>query len=183
MVISNKASDLNDPFDSFEHSAFRLETLPVYSVPEEADDFQRFLSGESLPISMNEEWCDWTRQQTLLGKTLQRVRVISLPLSSYLRFEIDWRYVYSNVAGEEIYLLEKSKIPADMLSLADFWLFDGRVLVRLRYDSNGHFIAEEADIAASSISIYREAATSLLSLGTPLKQFLADIRNAGLRED
>ncbi|MFE5722997.1 DUF6879 family protein [Streptomyces erythrochromogenes] len=32
-------------FETFERSAFRLETLAVYSVEEEREEFERFLAG------------------------------------------------------------------------------------------------------------------------------------------
>ncbi len=182
-MVQPKTNDFAHLFDSFEHSAFRLENLDTYSALDEADDFQRFLRGEPLPVSTNEEWCDWIRNQTLSGKVIQRVHVISLPLSPYLQFEIDWRYVYNSTAGENIYLLERSKVPRNIQPLTDYWLFDDKVVVNLQYDSNGYFLRGEADDVPQSVSLHREASVSLLSIATPLKQFLAKKRTAQSRQE
>ncbi|MFJ1545879.1 DUF6879 family protein [Streptomyces sp. NPDC088246] len=41
-------------FETFERTAFRLETLAVYDVEEEAEEMARFLAGEP----MGPEWDD-----------------------------------------------------------------------------------------------------------------------------
>ena len=171
-------TNFSNLFDSFENTAFRLETLDTYSLPDEADDLQRFLSGEPLPLSTNREWCAWIRKNVELGKVIQRVHVVSVPLSPYVKFEINWRYVYNSAAGENIYVIEKSKVPTGIRLLTDYWLFDGRVAVHMRYDSNGRFLGGETDDVERSVSLYRDASISLMSLATPLKQFLAESRAA-----
>ncbi|MFI6688111.1 DUF6879 family protein [Streptomyces sp. NPDC050485] len=37
-------------FETFERTAFRLETLSVYSVEEEREDFERFLAGGDMGL-------------------------------------------------------------------------------------------------------------------------------------
>ncbi|MEV7589093.1 DUF6879 family protein [Streptomyces sp. NPDC089922] len=57
-------------FETFEQTAFRLETLSVYDVGEEREEFARFLSGGD----MGPDWDDnpWVRS-TDKGKQISRV--------------------------------------------------------------------------------------------------------------
>lgn len=71
-------------FDSFEKSAFRLETLPVYLAQDEYEELPRFLNGEPPPESAENEWIDLIRSSKAAGKTMQRVHVVTPPLSDYL---------------------------------------------------------------------------------------------------
>lgn len=68
-------------FETFERTAFRLETLDVYDVEEEQDEIARFLAGEDL----GPEWDDnpWVRSMTDKGKSLSRVHVLRSPLTDY----------------------------------------------------------------------------------------------------
>jgi hypothetical protein len=43
------AEDFGKLFTTYERSAWRLESLPAYAVDEEAEDFARFLAGETWP--------------------------------------------------------------------------------------------------------------------------------------
>ncbi|MER5356417.1 DUF6879 family protein [Kitasatospora sp. NPDC002551] len=65
-------------FESFQHTAFRLETLDLYDVEEEREEFEAFLAGDPTPP----EWTDnpWVRSMTDHGKTVARVHVLTSPL-------------------------------------------------------------------------------------------------------
>lgn len=178
MAIPLLDKDFGKLFDRFGHSAFRLETLDHYSVPDEADEYRRFISGEWLPKSTGEEWCQLVGENVQLGRVMERVRVISNPLTSYMKFEIDWRYVYSSAAGERISLLEKSKIPKGLSGIDDYWLFDESVVIWMRYGTNGHFLRAEKETDLEVISRCQQTRTSLLSMATPMRQYLVETRTA-----
>jgi hypothetical protein len=106
-------------FETFERTAFRLETLDVYDVEEEREEIARFLAGED----MGPEWIDnpWVRSMTDKGKSVSRVHVLRSPLTDYLRYE-------QKVTG---------------LPDHDFWLFDDRDVYRMHYTPEGKFIGGE----------------------------------------
>ena len=129
-------------FSSFSTSAFRLETLPEYRVEGEAEELALFLQGKPLPPDGNEGWCRIVAAATQAGKRMQRVHVIPRRLTPYLRFEIEWGYLYSAEAGEEILLLPHDS-PDQVFGtwpLHDFWVFDDRIYVRMHYDEAGGFL-------------------------------------------
>jgi hypothetical protein len=165
-------------FRHFSRSAFRLETLDSYSVPEEAESYRRFLDGQTPPVSNNEEWCQLIRENFDAGKAMERVHLVSSPLTPYLRFEIDWGYVHSSAAGERIHLLDRTKVSAEIASMKDFWLFDDSILVLMHYDENGSFVGVERENEPRVIAAHVRARALLLSISVPFEQRVAKDRIA-----
>lgn len=170
--------EFEDLFDSFTESAFRFESLDSYMIPEEAVEYRRFLNGEPLPTADKDQWGQFVRQNVADHKKIQRVHAVSMPLTPYLRFEIDWGYLFGSAAGEDIYLIDRDSAPQAAQKVSDFWLFDRKTLVIMKYDSEGHFIHGRQDDDPSVISTHVEVMSSLLKRAIPLKAFLAEVRNA-----
>ena len=163
-------------FETFVRSAFRLELLDSYTVPEEAMEYRRFLDGEATPSTTEDDWAQFIKKSAGQNRVIQRVHIVPAPLTPYLKYEIEWGYVYSSVAGEEIYLAERKDVDPNVLGLKDFWLFDRKVLVIMYYDDTGRFLHAEREDALEKIKDYADIADSLLAIASPLKVFLAKIR-------
>ena len=71
-----------------------------------------------------------------------RVRVVSLPLSDYNR----WSYVIAQhniAAGEDIRYLVRERATEIRLPNFDYWLFDSRKVLAMRFDESDRFIGGE----------------------------------------
>ena len=147
-------------FQDFHSSAFRLELHPVYTMPGEADELQRFLAGEKPPSDYHYGWLDTVANAAAAGKTMRRVRVVTRPLTDYIRYEFEWGFVYNVHAGEDIRVLDLTGRPGPGLPDYDFWMFDESAVVKLLYRPDGTQIVRELiqdpDIAA--YLRYRDAA-------------------------
>ena len=170
--------EFGDLFDSFTESAFRFESLDRYLIPEEEIEFARFLSGEPLPAADKDEWAQFIKQNVKHGKRIQRVHAVSIPLTPYIKFEIDWGYLFGSDAGEDIYLIDRELAPEVARTVSDFWLFDRRTLVTMKYDPEGRFIHGIQENDPSVISTHIEVMLSVLKRAIPLRAFLAEMRNA-----
>jgi hypothetical protein len=126
-------ADLAWWLQNFQASAFRLETRPVYSVPQEADMLAAFLRDGSLPDMTGHPWVKRVREHCASGRRMGRVRAVSRPLTDYERFELAL-YPHSRAAGEEIRICDGGGVGGQ-----DFWLFDDQVAVMLLYDAEGRF--------------------------------------------
>jgi hypothetical protein len=167
-------------FASFSASAFRLETLPEYRVDSEADEFALYLQGKPLPPDGNEAWCQIVAAAVRAGKRMQRVHVVPRRLTPYLRYEIEWGYLYSAEAGEEILLLPHDA-PGEVFGawpLHDFWIFDDRLFVRMHYDEAGRFRFAALVEAPEEIESYRRAQAAAVVRATPLQLYLAEVRRS-----
>ncbi|HET9256380.1 MAG TPA: hypothetical protein VFO16_14435 [Pseudonocardiaceae bacterium] len=129
-------------FRAFEYTAFRLEVRVTYAPSYERESFERFLTGEPYELSWMQEWLSMIRDATKGGRRFSRVRVVSLPLSDYNR----WSYVISQhniAAGEDIRYLTRERALEIGLPDHDYWLFDSRGLLRMRFDAADRFIGGE----------------------------------------
>ncbi|WP_316522865.1 DUF6879 family protein [Kitasatospora brasiliensis] len=121
----------------FSQSAFRLETLPAYKVPGEAEDFEEFLNGSRIdPSTYTSGWTDRLRAHTAAGRTVQRVHIVTRPLSDYLRYEFMY-YEPHAMAGEDIRILDLTDRPNPGLPDQDFWAFDDSTVVLMNYAPDG----------------------------------------------
>ena len=76
------------------------------------------------------------------SRRFMRVRVVSLPLSDYNR----WSYVIAQhniAAGEDIRYLIRERAAEAGLPNDDYWIFDSRKLLRMRFDESDRFIGGE----------------------------------------
>jgi hypothetical protein len=162
-------------FDWFRESAFRLETLDHYAMPYEEEAVQRFLAGEPGDTTYIAGWLRRVADALDAGGRMQRVHVVTEPLSDYLRFEISG-YRLNVEAGEDVRILPRRAAGALALPDHDFWLFDGQQVVRMRYDPRGAFVGAELvddSGAAARYGAWRDAA---LSVAIPYDRYAAEHR-------
>lgn len=148
------------PWETFRRSAFRLETMPEYRVPDEVGRMARYLSGEPMPQDYNADWHATIRKNAANGAVMQRVRVVRPPLTDYQRRQFDWAYPGNLMAGEDTRVIDG--VQADDLGLPDwdFWLFDDHVALRLNYEADGTYRGNEIlpDADPAEFVRYREGA-------------------------
>lgn len=116
-----------------------------------------FLAGHTPPPhSGKQEWMALVRAANRVGRLMQRVHVVTEPLTDYVRFEVAWSYAHSVSAGEDVRLIpvvEGEAWPRDV-ALSDFWLFDDTELFTMRYDAAGMWlgVAHVTDRSAVQIA-------------------------------
>lgn len=167
-------TEMADYFETFTSSAFRLETLDAYQVHEEAEYLERFLAGEELP----EEWREnpWVRSITQNGRSLQRVHVLTSPLSDYLRFQLGWGYLGNVGEGEDIRILDLADVQVSGLPDHDFWLFDETDVLRMHYSSAGEFHGAEL-LSRDRVDEYVEYRDLALGSAVPYTEYWSRYRN------
>jgi hypothetical protein len=169
-------SELGRLLTSFRRTAFRLETRQHYLVPEETAAFERFLRGGPPESQWTDEWTQLVAAATSDGKRMQRVRVVQEPLSPYVRFELTWGSPNSVAAGEQIHVLvdEPGQVQAPR---EDFWLFDGTIVVRLRYDGDGRFLGADTVTDPAAVTRHRQVRDNALARAIPLERYTALTRS------
>lgn len=172
-------ADLGAAFQNLTTSWFRLETLQAYDVESEHASFAEFLRTGRLdsPTPDDLEWRSMITGHTDAGRTLQRVHVITEPLSDYVRYEIA-EYVHNHAAGEDIRLIP---VPAgdwpDGLPVGtDFWLLDdgqpSESAWAMDYDDAGRWRGVDLVADPELIDTYRQWRDTALSLSVPLSDYL-----------
>lgn len=117
-----------------------METRDEYKSDNEAQALRRFVAGEPVDMVWFQNWLTMIRQATEAGKRFSRVRVVSVPLTDYSRFGV-FCSQYTNAAGEDIRYLVRNQ--AAGVPDYDYWLFDSRLLVRMRFAEDETFLGGE----------------------------------------
>src|SRR6266487_5123314 len=121
-------------------SAVHLEMRDAYTP---ADPwFQAWLAGDrgEFERRMNRPWLDLIREVTGRGVQVRRARVISEPVTDYIRFE--HATAGSNVAsGEQVRWLPRHLATGLLLPTNDYWVFDGRRAQFNYFSGPGEFLS------------------------------------------
>jgi hypothetical protein len=165
-------TDLGALLQNFRRSAFRLETLEHYTVPQEAEWFATWRRTGRLPelTPESDSWLRMVRDHIRAGRVMQRVRVVSTPLTDYERFELAL-FPPSLDAGEDIRVISRSVFRSILRVSQDFWLFDSETAVMLRYDPAGRFLSAEP----GQPSLCQRQCEETLGQSMPLKEYLATL--------
>ena len=162
-------------FDTFQASAFRLETLQSYAISAEDAWLRAFREGLPRPERSirTSAWLRRVAVSTMAGKSWSRVRLVRHPLSEYLRYEI-LGYIESAAVGEETRIVDLDLYPHLKDLGPDFWHFDadepGEFAIAMLYDPDGNILHCERTTELNWCREQREAA---LSCSIGLAEYLA----------
>ncbi len=167
--------ELGAMFRSFQRYAFRLETLDRYTVPEETETFAAFLRGEPLPADLYQRpWLKMVTDHTTAGRRMQRVHLVTPPLSDYLRYEFTVQQETNIGAGEDIRITQRTTTLAACTQ--DFWLFDDTAVFTMRYGGDGMFLGvDHADDPQVVTECCRQRDLALAA-AIPLPDYVAGSR-------
>lgn len=165
---------------SAKRSIFRLETLDRYNVSEDDEDYRRWSRGEPPPPIDGHRWFDdVVRVETSAGKRWERVHMVRLPLTDYLRFECEYGYTRLEQAGERVHVLEVPEGEPLPLSPVDFWLFDDTLVLRVDYDAEGRDLGFVPMTDMAVVGEFRQTRDVALSLATPFPAWFRQAQGAG----
>lgn len=170
------ATGFDEHFEQARSTIFRLETLQNYGNSGEDPALAAFLAGQPHLITpAKREWTALVRERRAAGCVMQRVHVVTEPITDYLRFELTWGYQPNVDAGEDIRIVPVpmgQQWPPELPERTDFWLFDFSVLYALRYNQNGAWLTTEEVTDPAAIEqacVWREAA---LQRALPWRRYL-----------
>lgn len=160
----------------FEHSAFRYEAQPTYTMPNEQERIALWRTGVPKPHDHNAAWHGRIRALAASGRTVSRVRIVHRPLTEYQRYSFDWSIPGNTAAGEDVRVLDLVDHPGlKELPRPDWWLFDAEVVVRLDFNDDGtqsgRELVEDPDLAE-----YRRLRDLVTGLSVPFAQYAAEHR-------
>ncbi|MFE4816243.1 DUF6879 family protein [Streptomyces sp. NPDC056704] len=130
----------NDLLEAARHSAVHLEMRDVYGVGDEAADFNEWqLGGDRDADPTSTYWTPWVAlisRATARGVTVRRARIVSEPVTDYIRYEHAGTPV-NIYAGEQVRWLPRRNTADLMLPGCDLWIFDGAQVLFNHFTGNG----------------------------------------------
>ncbi|MGR3933243.1 DUF6879 family protein [Streptomyces sp. BRA346] len=118
-------------FRDCERSAVHLEMRDAYAVDYEESGFTAWRQGHRLNpddrASWWRPWLDLVAGTAARGVVIRRARIVSEPVSEYIRFEHSG--TFTNVAaGEQVRWLPRRRASDLALPGNDFWLYDDKLI-------------------------------------------------------
>jgi|SRR5215475_7504919 len=120
-------------------TAFRLERLPEYRIPSETSAIKQFMETGEMPADANAEWVEILQVTRTRQARIERLRLVSEPLTQYERFEVEAAYMPGLQLGEDIRIITRAGLPDS----EDFWTFNDEWYAAMVYSSTGEFLRAE----------------------------------------
>ncbi|MCH0538439.1 hypothetical protein I3F58_02450 [Streptomyces sp. MUM 203J] len=141
--MSQSLTSFADLLRAAETSAVHLEMRDAYGIENENEGFAAWRKGHRLDpddrTSWWRPWLDLVQEVTRKGVEMRRARIISEPVSDYIRFE--YSGTFTNIAaGEQIRWLSRRQASDLALPGNDFWLFDSRLVQFNIFDGDGRWV-------------------------------------------
>lgn len=123
----------------FQREALHLEMRDTYAAADHSR-FRRWLAGEEFdPAEEAEWWRPWRGMMSRhrdADRVLRRLRVVSEPVTEYIRFE--WLDAAELVrSGEDVRWLPRQHASGLLLPGNDFWCFDAETVVFTHFSGGG----------------------------------------------
>lgn len=154
---------------SFAREALHLEMRDVYAAADHGR-FRKWLAGEPFDSEAEAEWWrpwrEMMRRHRGAGRVLRRLRVVSEPVTDYIRFE--WLDANELVrAGEDVRWLPRQRASACFLPGNDLWCFDAETVVFTHLSGDGEVEGYELTTDPTLVSNCAAAFEAAWLVGIP----------------
>ncbi len=136
-------------FEAAQRSAVHLEMRDQYAVGDEVDDYNTWLrTGQRDADPDSEYWAPWVdliSRAVTRGVVVRRARIVSEPVTDYIRYE-HAATVVNVAAGEQVRWLPRPRAVDLMLPGADLWIFDGAQVLFNHFTGNGEWADPDMEL-------------------------------------
>jgi len=117
------------------------------------------------------EWYDLVKATTARGVVVRRARIVSEPVTDFIKYEYDLTEGLNLAAGEEVRWLARRQASVICLPGNDFWVFDDR-LVRFGYFAgNGDILDDEFTEDEAVVRLCATAFESVWQRAIPHREY------------
>ncbi len=143
--MTAKSSPFTELIATATASAVHLEMRDTYTPRD--PDYLAWLSGVPLDTllrsAQHQQWATLVRTRTASGITFRRARIVSEPLTDFIRFEYELTGPLNIAAGEQVRWLPRRRASDLRLPGNDFWILDCKIVRFGYFAGDGEFLNEE----------------------------------------
>ncbi|MFC1406560.1 MULTISPECIES: DUF6879 family protein [Streptacidiphilus] len=168
---------LADLFKEAQHTAVHLELRDLYAVDHESAAYKAWRReghrGEEGMDPDGPYWGTWTRtvrEAVARGVAVRRARVVSEPVSDYIRYEHSGTAV-NLAAGEEVRWLPRAQASDLLLPGNDFWLFDSTTVRLGLFSGDGALVGHEVSTDPGLAQLCDEAFQRVWERAVPHEEY------------
>lgn len=123
-------------------SAVHLETRDQYMPRDPV--YLDWRAGKHIdPVQAHRDWYELVREAVARGVRMRRARVVSQPVTDYIRHEHDLTASLNIGAGEQVRWLPRRRASDLALPGNDFWVLDGRLVRFIHFAGDGECLDDE----------------------------------------
>ncbi|MET8611917.1 DUF6879 family protein [Streptomyces misionensis] len=160
---------IEELFRTARHSCRHLETRDAYALDE---DYREWAAGERFdPAERWSWWGELVSATVARGVSVQRARIVSEPLSPYVRYEYELTSPHNIKAGEDVRWLPRRQASALALPGNDFWLFDNGSVLFNHFAGDGTMTGEELVTDPAVVRLCASAFVSVWDRAVPHDQY------------
>lgn len=161
-------------FETFKHTAWRLETRRRFASDESAPGYQEFVKTGKMELELYHPFFAAIREQTQQGKRVERVRIVDDPPT------IGQRYLLCSAArnksvGEDIRNLWRADADRLRLPAEDFWIFDSRLVALLDFDDEDNLLDVELITEPVQVNRYAQVRDAAWHYAVRYEKFAAGL--------
>ncbi|MGW0666411.1 DUF6879 family protein [Streptomyces sp. NPDC002746] len=154
------------------HSAVHLEMRDAYQPSD--PEFIAWQNGKRLDPSDRSSWwrpfLDVVRETTERGVEMRRARIVSEPVTDYIRYEHD--VTFPNVAAGELVRWLPRREAADIpLPGTDLWMFDGSAVLFTYFSGIGEVADREWRTEKAVVDLVKRAFETVWERATPHEEY------------
>lgn len=168
------AEQWGDLLSSCRQSASHLEMRDTYAADDERERFERFLvTGQrdhEADYPQRREWLELIRRVTAAGVRVRRARIVSEPVSDYIRFEHAGARP-TIASGEDLRWLPRRLAYGIAVPVNDFWLLDEARVVFNNFDGNGVPLGQEMTDDPAIVELCRTAFRAVWKAAIPHNEY------------
>ncbi|MFC4562837.1 DUF6879 family protein [Nocardiopsis mangrovi] len=161
-------------FNAARESACHLEMRDHYAVEEEKSDIEKWRAGKWGPeqdAASKAGWLKLMRDTAARGVRLRRLRIISEPVTEYIRFEHEGT-PQNIAAGEDVRWLPRRHASGLALPGNDCWVIDGRTVLFNHFTGEGGWVGNELSSDPEVARICADAFESAWKIGVPHAEYI-----------
>ncbi|RMB86409.1 DUF6879 family protein [Streptomyces shenzhenensis] len=155
-------------------SAVHLEMRDVYGVAEEDADFAAWCDGREYNHDDRASWWngfhDAVADAVGRGVVMRRARVVSEPVSEYIRYEHSCT-PQNIAAGEDVRWLPRRLVSDLLLPGNDLWIFDDRLIRFSLFAGDGRFVEDVMEDDPDVVKRHSDAFEAVWSRAIPHKDY------------
>jgi hypothetical protein len=133
--------------------ALHLETRDSYTPSD--PDWLAWQAGERFdPVQRWPEWFELITRTVGRGVSVRRARIVSEPVTDYIRFEHEVTRRHNLAAGEQVRWLSRRAAWDLLVPGCDCWVFDRRIVITNVFDGDGEWVGmDRHDDPASAVRL------------------------------
>ncbi|MGP3980167.1 DUF6879 family protein [Streptomyces sp. KR80] len=172
--MTSNVPPIGELLNTAHHSAVHLEMRDAYAVSNENSHFKHWReTGERPNDPDSDYWRDWTtavRRTVARGVVMRRARIVSEPVTEYIRYEHAGTPINLAV-GEQVRWLPRRLASDIALPGNDFWVLDGRLVRFGFFSGDGALVGHALDQNPATVKLCTSAFEAVWERAIPHNEY------------